>query len=220
MYSFAQRHDTSVLDEPFYAVYLDRSKADHPGAAEVLSSLSIHEETVIEQIFRGWPKPVLFIKNMAHHIEVIDKSFLSKTTNIFLIRNPKQIIASYAEVIGKPVMRDIGIEYEYRLFEDLRKQGHVPVVLDSGVLLANPREVLTKLCAAIGLEFTPSMLNWEAGPKPYDGVWAPYWYGNVHRSTGFEKQNSSSRQLPSHLTMLYEKAAPYYEKLLSFAIGI
>jgi hypothetical protein len=219
MYSFAQRHDTLVLDEPFYAVYLDRSKADHPGAAQVLSSLPTQEETVVGEIFKEWSKPVLFIKNMAHHIEVIDKSFLAQMTNIFLIRNPKQIIASYAEVIGKPVMRDIGIEYEYRLFEDLRKQGQVPVVLDSGVLLENPRGVLTKLCAAIGLEFTPAMLRWEAGPKPYDGVWATYWYGNVHRSTGFEKQNSSSRQLPSHLTTLYEEAAPYYEKLLSFAIG-
>jgi hypothetical protein len=219
MYSFAQRGDTIVLDEPFYAVYLHRSKADHPGAAEVLSSLPIHEETVVEEILKEWSKPVLFIKNMAHHIEVIDKSFLSKTTNIFLIRNPKQIIASYAEVIEKPVMRDIGIEYEYGLFENLSKQGQAPVVLDSGVLLANPREVLTKLCAAIGLEFSAAMLTWEAGPKPYDGVWAPYWYGNVHRSTRFEKQNSSSRELPSHLTKLYEEAAPYYDKLLSFAIG-
>jgi hypothetical protein len=218
MYSFAQRPDTLVLDEPFYAVYLSRSDANHPGAADVMQSLPSREESVLENIFREWSKPVLFIKNMAHHIEVMDNSFLNKVDNIFLIRNPRQIIASYAEVIQAPNMRDIGIQYEHELFEELLSRGQNPVVIDSGFLLENPRKVLTALCEAVGLDFTESMLRWPAGPKPYDGVWAPHWYGNVHRSTGFEKQSSSSRPLPSNLTPLYEKAAHYYEKLLSFAI--
>lgn len=28
--------------------------------------------------------------------------------------------------------------------------------------------------------------RWEPGPKPFDGLWAPYWYRNTHKSTGFE----------------------------------
>lgn len=28
------------------------------------------------------------------------------------------------------------------------------------------------------------MLSWPAGPKPYDGVWAPWWYAGSHKSTG------------------------------------
>lgn len=28
------------------------------------------------------------------------------------------------------------------------------------------------------------MLSWRAGPKPYDGVWAPWWYAGTHKSTG------------------------------------
>jgi hypothetical protein len=28
------------------------------------------------------------------------------------------------------------------------------------------------------------MLHWAQGPKPYDGVWAPWWYANTHKSTG------------------------------------
>jgi hypothetical protein len=218
MYSFAQRPDTNVLDEPFYAVYLSRSNANHPGAAQVLASLPTDEAIAWQNIFDNWSKPVLFIKNMAHHIEVLDKAFLEKTTNVFLIRDPKQIIASYAEVIGEPTMRDIGIQYQYELFEQLGKRGVNPIVVESGLLLENPRNVLTSLCNSLGIEFTAAMLQWPAGPKPFDGVWAPYWYANVHRSTGFEKQNSSSRPLPAKLTPLYEKASYYYEKLLSFAI--
>ena len=62
------------------------------------------------------------------------------------------------------------------------------------------------------------MLQWNAGPKPYDGVWAPYWYSNVHKSKGFEKQQTSDRPLPENLIPLYEEAKKYYEKLLPFAI--
>ena len=40
MYSFAQRSDTKVFDEPLYAYYLANSKAKeyHPGADEVMQS--------------------------------------------------------------------------------------------------------------------------------------------------------------------------------------
>jgi hypothetical protein len=218
MYSFAQRTDTIVLDEPFYAVYLNKSGAVHPGMPEIFASQSTDEQAVHKLIFKEWPKPIVFIKNMAHHIEVLDKNFLKETINVFLIRDPKQIIASYAEVIEKPQMRDIGIQYAYELFEELRKKGDSPVVIDSGFVVENPRAVLTSLCEMVGIPFNEQMLCWPAGPKPYDGVWAPHWYANVHRSTGFEKQTTSSRPLPEQLTSLYQSATYHYDKLKSFAI--
>lgn len=115
MYSFAQRADTIVFDEPFYAVYLEKSGAQHPGREEVLKSQSSDERSVRKMIL-AHREPVLFIKNMAHHMEVMEEPFLSNSINVFLIRNPKQIIASYAQVIDQPKMRDIGIEYQHNLF--------------------------------------------------------------------------------------------------------
>ena len=217
MYSFAQRSDTHVVDEPFYALYFSKTNVDHPGKAEVLKAQSSNEEELKAEIFRKHSKPVYFIKNMAHHIEVMkDQSFLSKCINIFLIRNPKQIIASYAQVIEKPVMRDIGIEYEWELFKKLKDPNSI--VLDSGLLLQNPESVLNQVCDRAGLTFEKQMLTWEAGPKPYDGVWAPHWYANVHRSTGFEKQPTSERQLPDQLKPLADQADEYYQLLLQHAI--
>ncbi|HYG18314.1 MAG TPA: sulfotransferase family protein, partial [Ohtaekwangia sp.] len=138
MYSFAQRPDTIVMDEPFYAFYLAATDVDHPGKEAVLKRQHRNEKDVLREIFKPWPKPVLFIKNMSHHIELLREKFLTDVTNVFLIRNPAQIIASYAKVIANPVMRDIGIEYQYNLFEQLRLQGQNPVVIDSGRLLENP----------------------------------------------------------------------------------
>ena len=214
MYSFAQRSDTTVVDEPFYACYLSKTGLNHPGKEQVLASQSPDEETVKKNLFTHGDKPVLFIKNMAHHIEVTNDGFLSECKNIFLIRDPKQLIASYAQVIEKPVMRDIGIEHEYHLFQKTKDA----IVIDSGLVLQHPDSVLRQLCAKLELKFEPSMLQWKAGPKPYDGVWAPHWYANVHKSTGFEKQVTSDRPLPTQLQPLYEEAATYYQKLLQHAL--
>jgi hypothetical protein len=137
-------------------------------------------------------------------------------TTIFLIRNPKQIIASYAEVINNPGMRDIGIECEFRLFQALK--GDNPIVIDSGLVLENPESILRQVCERVKIKFENAMLHWPAGPKSYDGVWAPYWYSNVHRSTGFERQSTSERPLPDRLLALNKRATEYYEQLFQYAL--
>lgn len=218
LYSFAQRSDTIVFDEPFYAVYLQTSGANHPGKELVLKSMPTEESEVRDRLISQRQKPVCFVKNMAHHMEVLNDPFLDGAINIFLIRDPHQILASYAEVIEQPAMRDIGLAYQYALFSRLESQGDKPLVVDSGFLLDDPAAVLKKICAACGLPFEHSMTHWPAGPKPYDGVWAPYWYVNVHTTTGFQRQPTSKRALPSHLQSLCREAQYFYEKLLPFSV--
>lgn len=218
MYSFAQRDDTRVYDEPFYAVYLNVSGAQHPGRDEVLKTQSSSEEVVQKQILSSKDKPVVFIKNMAHHMEVLPQPFFHNGVNIFLIRDPAQIIASYAKVIETPVMRDIGVAYQYYLFNTLREHKNEPIVLDSGLLLRNPAAVLEELCHRCAIGFQSSMLTWNAGPKHYDGVWSNHWYKNVHQTTGFSEKITSKPVVPEHLETLYQQAMGYYEKLLPFSI--
>jgi hypothetical protein len=218
MYSFAQRADTTVLDEPFYAVYLSKSNAEHPGKDLVLNAQSQSEQQVRSQIEKLANGSTVFVKNMAHHMEVLSSPWITGAINVFLIRDPKQIIASYAEVIDTPVMRDIGIEYQHQLFERLIESQEDFIVVDSGLLLQDPAKVLDKLCNRCAIGFDPKMLTWPSGPKTYDGVWAPFWYDNVHRSTGFQKQQTSLRPLPNHLEELYAQAKRYYEKLLPFSL--
>lgn len=218
MYSFAQRSDMAVIDEPFYALYLHKTGLSHPGRKEVLESQSADELIVRKQISSSSDSAHIFVKNMAHHMEVLGHPFLENSLNIFLIRDPKQIIASYREVIDNPVMRDIGIEFQYVLFQQLIAVNKSPVVVDSGILLQNPEGVLRQLCHACAIGFESSMLRWPSGPKPFDGVWARYWYKNVHASTGFKSQGVRDRDLPGNLGDLYERAKNYYEKLLPFSL--
>ena len=218
MYSFAQRRDTQVVDEPFYAVYLSKTGVAHPGADDVLRALPHQEEAVRAQITSHREKPVLFVKNMAHHMEVLGEPFIDGAQNILLIRDPRHILASYAAVISHPVMRDIGIAYQHTLFTRLQQQGMDPIVIDAANLLEDPEAVLEKVCRLCGLAYEQRMVHWPAGPKPYDGVWAPHWYGNVHRSTGFQLKTTLRDPLPEHLEALYEEAKTFYEKLLPFSV--
>lgn len=218
MYSFAQRTDTRVWDEPFYAVYLRKTGVPHPAADDVMRALSSDEKEVRSAILSA-EGAVQFLKNMAHHMEVLDNPVLAPARNIFLIRDPRQILASYAKVIARPVMRDLGIAYQYTLFSRLRQEGADPLVLDSGALLENPEAMLKALCERCGLKYEQRMAHWPAGPKPCDGVWAPHWYANVHATTGFQKQPDSNRSLPRHLDDLLSEARNIYEKLRPFSLN-
>ena len=95
MYSFAQRSDTRVLDEPLYGHYLTVSDAIHPGADEVRAHMDCSAESVIRNVILGpCDRPVLFMKQMAHHLVKLDRSFFKKTVNVLLTRDPFDLLPS------------------------------------------------------------------------------------------------------------------------------
>jgi len=220
MYSFGNRKDTSIVDEPLYAYYLStHPKIDHPGKKEILESQSQSLDEVLSNvIFGSYKTDNLFIKNMAHHLDGVDWSFLEALTNVFLIRSPNQLIASFAEIISNPTMLDIGIELEYQIFKYLNEMNQKCIVLDSNEVLKDPKKVLTELCSLLDIPFDIRMLDWASGARIEDGIWAQYWYKNVHRSTGFSRQKTSDRIFPERLTSLLEKAQEYYDLLYKHSI--
>ncbi|MCW5898823.1 MAG: sulfotransferase family protein [Flavobacteriales bacterium] len=218
MYSFAQRADTRVVDEPFYAYYLARSDADHPDREAVLASQPTDPEGVFADLDRLDDRPLLFLKGMAHHLGGVDLLRLAEWKSLFFIRDPKQLIASYAQVIERPTMQDIGSRRMVELFDAIRAAGGEAYVLDSADLVNDPERTLMAVCDRLAIPFDAAMLGWEAGPRPEDGVWAPHWYANVHRSTGFSPQATSTRPLPTHCEELYREALPLYRTLSAHAI--
>ena len=221
MYSFAQRPDTTVYDEPLYAHYLSRTPARgyHPGAERVIAEMENDGEVVVRELILGdQPTPVAFFKHMTHHLLNLDWSFLDQTVNVMLTRDPIDMLPSYGAVVETPTLGDVGYAAHVELLDYLRELGQEPPVLDSKQVLLNPPKVLGELCERIGIEFKEEMLNWEAGPRPEDGSWAEFWYASVHRSTGFAPYRPKNTPFPEHLEPLLEEARPYYEKLRALAI--
>ncbi len=218
MYSFSRRPDTTVIDEPFYAHYLSTTGIDHPGREDTLKFMSADINEVLSNIFSNQKCEVLFLKNMAHHHQQMKLDFLENMTNLFLVRNPHQLIASFAQVIENPTMQDIGLEKSWELFNIVKRQN--PIVLDSAEILKDPKGLLKKLCKKLQIKFYDEMLSWKKGGIKEDGPWAKFWYKNVHNSNGFTKQKTSSRELPKNCQSLYIESLKYYDKLSSNSITV
>jgi hypothetical protein len=157
---------------------------------------------------------------MAHHLIEMDFGWLSdpRMVNVFLIRDPEQMLPSLINQIEEPTMRDAAYESQARWFRQLDSGGLNPQVLDSKQLLLNPSDVLSELCRRIDIDFDPAMLEWEAGARPEDGAWAKYWYHNLHRSTGFAPYSEKTDPFPERLRPLLDESRPHYEYLLQHAI--
>jgi Sulfotransferase domain len=219
MYSFRERSDTVVFDEPLYGHYLHVSGAEHPGRAEVLAAMDTDGERVVREVLLfSSEKPIRFYKNMAHHLLGLERTFLFQLTNILLTRDPHDMLPSLAQQLPNPILRDTGLKEQVEILEVTLANGQTPVVIDSRELLANPTFVLEQICNRLDIPFEETMLSWPAGAKSEDGVWAKHWYHNVHLSTTFGKYEAKRDPFPQHLKPLLEQSLPLYERLYTYAI--
>ncbi|MFD1913649.1 HAD family hydrolase [Halodurantibacterium flavum] len=214
MYSFGARSDCAVVDEPFYAAYLAQTGLDHPMRAEVLAVQPQDPAAVIKGLLSDPGKPVFYQKHMTQHmLPGIPRDWMRDCVNVFLIRHPARVVASYSAKREGPDLDDLGFRQQAELFDLVQGWGQTPIVIDSADIRANPGAALSGLCSAIGIGFDPAMLHWPAGGHRDDGVWAPHWYGAVHRSTGFDGAEGPLPALTGAYADLVAQALPYYEKL-------
>lgn len=222
MYAFASRGDCAVWDEPFYAAYLKATRIPHPMAAEVIAAGQPDPTKVAEACLGPIPQSqtLFYQKHMTlHMVPEIERGFMLGLTNVFLIRHPARVIASYAKKRESPTLQDLGFVQQVHLFHQVADWfGEPPIVVDSYDIRAKPLETLIKLCDALGIPFTQKMLHWPAGPKSYDGVWAPHWYNAVHKSTGFDEPEGPLPQLGIEFQTLADQAQPYYDRLATYAL--
>jgi len=217
MRSWGNRDDTTVVDEPLYAHYLHVTGKSHPGAAEVIAAGETDWRKVASQLAGPIPggKRIYYQKHMTHHLlPDMEREWLGQLTNCFLIRHPREVLASYTKVIETPDLKDTGFPQQSEIFEWVWKEtGRVPPVLDVADVLRNPRRVLGLLCDALGIEFQEAMLSWPLGPRATDGVWAKHWYAEVEKSTGFRPYQPKQIDLPERLEAIYAECLEDYELL-------
>jgi len=222
MRAFENRDDTAVIDEPFYAAYLALTGADHPMRAEVLQSQPNDWHNVEATLLGSCPAPIFYQKHMTHHmVPEIGTGWMAACCNIFLIRRPDEVVASYMDKRGEASLTDIGVVRQAELFDlEADRLGRAPIVIDSSDVSAAPEAMLKALCDSIGIAFNAKMLSWPKGRRASDGVWAPAWYDQVERSTGFMPRAATAPpSLPPALAAVASAAYPYYERLARWKIG-
>ena len=224
MRSFGARPDTAVIDEPFYAAYLSATGLDHPMRDEVIASQPCICRDVIAQVLGPVPgdRPIWYQKHMTHHmLTSFERDWIANVTNAFLIRDPAAVLASYVQKREAVELADIGIVQQRELFDrEAQRLGKAPPVVEGADILADPAGMLSKLCTALGIAYTDAMLNWPAGRRDTDGVWAPAWYQAVEQSTCFAPPaERAERQLPDNLQRIADEARPHYEVLKAYRLN-
>lgn len=223
MRAWENRLDTVVIDEPFYAHFLKSTGIDHPGRGQVIAAYENDWRVVARRLSED-PLPggaaIWYQKHMAHHfLDHMELDWLDKLTNCFLIRSPAEVITSYVKVRPRPALEDLGYPQLLRLFGAVRESsGSIPPVVDSRDVLESPRRTLTRLCEAVSAPFSERMLWWPPGRRASDGIWAPYWYAAVERSTGFVPYRPKEEAVPARLSSLLAEAEEIYEQLYRFRL--
>jgi hypothetical protein len=221
--SWGNRPDTFVCDEPLYAHYLLRTGVPHPGADEVIRSQENDWRKVVAWLTEYVPdgKAVFYQKHMTHHLlPEIDRAWLDRVSNAFLIREPREVVTSFVRIAGTPRLEDTGYPQQLEIFDLVRaRTGRVPPVIDARDVLEDPPRLLRLLCAALDVDFTEAMLSWPPGPRDTDGVWAKYWYDAVVKSTTFQPYRPKDDPVPPHLVGLLEQAEEIYRQLHERRLG-
>jgi hypothetical protein len=216
MRAWENRPDSMVVDEPLYAHYLDVTGVDHPAREEVIARGETDWRAVVKSLLGPVPDgiAVFYQKHMTHHLtEDVDRSWIARLTNVLLIRDPHEVVASYLRSRRTVTDDDIGLPQQIGLYEELVASGRTPPVIDSADFLRQPEPYLRAVCEENGLTFTPRMLRWPAGPRDSDGLWAPYWYETVLRSTGFKPYRRREVALNGQAADVAASCQPMYESL-------
>ena len=210
MRSWENRPDCRVVDEPLYAYYLAETGLDHPVRDEVIAAGSTSWRVVVAELTAP-VDGVYYQKHMTHHlVRQLPRDWIPLLTNVLLIRDPAEVVASYVRSRANVVAEDIGLVQQGELYDQL---GDATPVIDAADFLRDPEGYLRWLCAYVGIDFTPAMLHWPPGARASDGVWAPHWYAAVRASTGFEPYRPRDITLDGVAREAAERSRPDYERL-------
>ena len=224
MRSFENRSDCAVFDEPFFAPYLIATGNTNPMRHETIAA----HETDPDEVARicGSPastgEPIFFQKHMPQHvISDFDRSWMKNCKHFFLLRDPAAVIASYARGRAEFTLHDIGFLEQAELYDEICTWADKPpVTVLSNDILSNPEGYLRAICDSVGIPFDQAMLNWPAGPRGTDGVWASHWYRSVENSTGFGPPSIENPIVPEAYQDMLNRCRPAYERLYQLKLTI
>ena len=223
MRSFGARADCAVSDEPFYGAFLKQTGEPHPMASETIEDMDCDWASVTATQSGPVPggKSVWYQKHMPHHmVGPISIADFPDHAHAFLIRAPERVVASYAakNELRRPEL--LGFAQLRAYFEaEAERSGSPPPVIDTDQVLENPKGVLSRLCAALGIPWDPAMLSWEKGPLPEDGVWGAHWYDKVNASTSFAPPPGPLPKLEGEYLEVAQACRADYEALKRYAIA-
>ena len=207
-----ERGDVLALHEPF-STLADIGRVDVAGT-------TVRSELELMDALRALAThATVFFKDTTdfHYPAVLaDERFLREATHTFLIRHPREVIASHHRLNPALTRDEIGIERLHELFAAAWAAGDAPpLVIDSDDLLARPDRVVAAYCAHVGLPFMARSIRWSSRRRP-EWERASCWHTEVVESTGFERGRTAPAvdvEGNPRLAGFYRFHLPFYRRL-------
>jgi len=220
MRAWENRSDCRVIDEPFYAHFLKHTGIDHPMADQIIEKHESDLDKVIELVSARENTGVFYQKHISTHmLDHIPLDWLVEVNNLFLIRDPHYMVASYTAKRSSATASDLGYTQLETLFDTAAAlPNQTPLVIDSKRFLEQPEAHLRYVCSHLNMEFEQSMLSWPAGDRSTDGVWHEHWYDSVKSSTGFGLPRKTLPELSDEQQALADQCMPHFEALNRHAL--
>ena len=220
MRAWENRSDTLVVDEPFYAHFLDHTGMEHPMRETIIAEGELDFEKIVQRLLIKPESGLFYQKHITTHwLDHFSTQWLTELDHVFLIREPEPVAASYAVKRGDLTASDLGYEQQAKLFEIIKQcKGVAPPVIDSRRFLSDPQSQLEAVCEILKIPFQASMLEWPTGSRTSDGVWGEHWYDAVNQSTGFKPARNTQPTLDEAQQEIALSCQPFYNELLKFAL--
>ena len=222
-----QRGDFECFHEPFNELFYYGEDRRSLRDASVESRPGHTYAAVWDELDTQASVGNLFLKDFAYSIEhFLDDSVLDRMTHSFLVRDPYKVIQGLANHWPDCSFEEVGLESLARLFDRIaERDGSPPPVMVSDDLLADPAATTRAYCAAVGIEFIPQALEWDAGERgevSWYGEGTGPWHDALRQSTGIKPQKTKYPPLEDNprLMDLYQRALPHYEHLLQYRLDI
>lgn len=207
-----ERGDLLALHEPLEGlVYIGPidvagRRFDEPAALIAWLLDGLQENVFLKETIN---RPVL-------DVVLADRRFLAEAHHAFLVRRPEEIAVSWYAIEQDMRIHGDGVEALSELHDAVDAAGgHRPVVIDADDLVHRPAATMAAYCAAVGLPFVASALQWNPGHQIEWERTARYHEG-VAASTGFERPRRPDRQLlESHVDVVRFAMhhRPFHERL-------
>ena len=222
-----QRGDFTCFHEPFNEAYYYGSDRRSQRDADVPDTEGLSFSAVWSSLAEAEAKNPVFVKEFAYSVEhdLSDKR-LAGITSTFLLRDPRRVIQGLAKYWPDCTRDEVGFIALHRLFHRVAdRDGVAPPVLLSADLLDRPAQATRAFCHAVGIDFRPGALEWDAGDRrevSWYGEGTGPWHDTLRESTGIQKPTTTYPPLEEtpRLVELYEEALPLYEDLLAHALPV
>jgi len=220
MRAWENRSDCVVIDEPFYPHYLEHTGIDHPMAADIVAHYPTDLASALKRVSTVPESGLVYQKQITTHmLDHVPLDWIAHVANLFLIRHPAFMVASYSAKRASLTPDDLGYPSLEHIFEKARSISETqPLVIDSTQFLNKPGSYLQYICSHLGVEFDESMLSWPPGERDSDGIWHAHWYESVKRSSGFGKARSAMPELTHDQQAVANACMPHYTALNKHAL--